>query len=152
VNRLSERLGFESLPKKLSKFYELDFSEFIKRANKAKSKLADLDEWEEYFNSHKMRILTLINENLQLTEDIDSMVFDLYNVIAWTSWQWKNTTLILCVSFYLPIITQFILIQKAALDQKEFKRLPMQEAHIPNKFYKRSWSLKHWNVDNRNRA
>ena len=83
VNRFSERFALESLPKKLSKFYELDFLEFMNLAHKARSRkpsLKELDEWEEYFNSHKMRILTLINENRQLIEDIDTMVFDLYKV------------------------------------------------------------------------
>ena len=84
VNRFLKRLNssfeIEKLSKKLEKFYELEFSDFVKELKKKKVKfsLVEQDEWEEYFDSYKSVILELKNEIDKCDNEIDEMVFDLY--------------------------------------------------------------------------
>ncbi len=82
-SRVLERFPNHSLHRKLSKFYELDFStliDIIYKRSTHKLSLKEADEWQDYFNAHKSDILRLIDENRRLVTELDSMVFDLYGL------------------------------------------------------------------------
>jgi hypothetical protein len=42
--------------------------------------LKEADEWEDYFNTYKNEIIKLLDEISKTKNEIDSMVFDLYNL------------------------------------------------------------------------
>ncbi len=69
------------LSKKLLKFYELNFDEFIIELKKKKVilSLLEQDEWEDYFFDYKTEVIE-IKANIKTVEDkLDVMVFELYN-------------------------------------------------------------------------
>jgi uncharacterized membrane protein YgaE (UPF0421/DUF939 family) len=82
LKRLNISFEIEKLSRKLKKFYELEFSEFVKELKKKKVafSLVQQDEWEEYFDSYKVVILALKSEIDKCDSDIDEMVFELYGL------------------------------------------------------------------------
>jgi uncharacterized coiled-coil DUF342 family protein len=72
----------EKLSKKVQKFYELDFADFVKELKKSKIilSLKDQDEWEEYFEGYKTEIVDLKTKIDACDTEIDEMVFDLYGL------------------------------------------------------------------------
>ena len=64
LKRLQSSFEIEKLSKKLEKFYEWEFSDFIKELQKKKivMSLNDQDEWEEYFDNYKKEIIELKNK------------------------------------------------------------------------------------------
>lgn len=82
LKRLNSNFEIEKISKKLEKFYELDFSEFVKELKKKKITLSlkQQDEWEEYFEEYKKEILKLKTKIDECDREIDEMVFDLYGL------------------------------------------------------------------------
>ncbi len=80
LNRLKSSFELEKISTKLEKFYELEFSDFVKELakNKIKLSLKDQDEWEEYFSDYKKEVLELKYQIDTCDKEIDEMVFDLY--------------------------------------------------------------------------
>jgi len=70
------------ITKKLDSFHSLDFPDFCKELEKQKVKfsLTQQDEWEDYFNERKKKIVVLIEEIKIVTSDIDQMVYELYRL------------------------------------------------------------------------
>jgi hypothetical protein len=68
--------------KKLKKFYNLEFSEFIKELKKQKVSLPKKDEYElmEIFDKEKEKALNLKNQIDQTDHEIDQMVYELYDL------------------------------------------------------------------------
>ncbi|HLE74792.1 MAG TPA: N-6 DNA methylase [Candidatus Bathyarchaeia archaeon] len=82
-NRLLERFTNIKITKKLASFYEMDFPAFTKevyRAGNVKLPLKEADEWEDYFNTYKNETIELLDEISKTKNEINSMVFDLYNL------------------------------------------------------------------------
>jgi uncharacterized coiled-coil DUF342 family protein len=82
LKRLNGSFEIEKLSNKLKKFYELEFSEFVKELKKKKvsMSLVQQDEWEEYFDSYKSVIVELKTEIDKCDSEIDNMVFELYGL------------------------------------------------------------------------
>jgi len=70
------------LPKKLQKWYDLSFSEFIKELGKKKVNLslAQESEWEDYFLEVQEKALALKNQIDTTDAQIDAMVYELYGL------------------------------------------------------------------------
>ena len=81
-NRVSSNFELKSFSKKLENFYKLDFKEFLKELGKQKIKLSLLeqDEWEEYFENYKINILKLENQIEMTNKEIDTLIYNLYNL------------------------------------------------------------------------
>ncbi len=76
-----------TVTKKLQNWHELDFSDFIKELNKAIKKTGgaqltkkDEFEWLEVFEENKEKAQTLQNQITQTEKEIDTMVYDLYEL------------------------------------------------------------------------
>jgi len=81
LNRIKE-LGIDKISKKLNKFYELSFADFLSELEKKKIEfsLKQKDEWEDYFNDYKKDLVKL-NEEIDKTDnEIDKMVYSLYGL------------------------------------------------------------------------
>jgi hypothetical protein len=77
----------EKLPGKIEKWYELEFSEFIKELNKAVKSSGgtplskkDEFEWMELFEENKKKALDLKSRIDQTDKEIDRMVYELYGL------------------------------------------------------------------------
>lgn len=72
----------ESLSKKLEAFHLYDFKTFLDELKKKKVTLSlkQQDEWEEYFNEHKEKILELQSQINQNDREIDQLVYRLYGL------------------------------------------------------------------------
>ena len=77
----------EKLSGKLSAWYELDFSDFIKELNKAIKAVKgtplskkDEFEWMELFEENKQKALALKAEIDRTDKEIDQMVYELYGL------------------------------------------------------------------------
>ncbi len=70
------------ITKKLEKFYEFEFGDFVKELKKQKIKLSlsQQDEREEYFGDYKKVVVELKSQIDKTDEEIDEMVFDLYGL------------------------------------------------------------------------
>ncbi len=77
LHRVSAENGGKKLSSKLSEFTELDFSAFLK-ASGLKLKLAEKDEWEEYFDSACARIRELHTHARLLDMQQESLICRLY--------------------------------------------------------------------------
>jgi len=77
--------GFKPLgkiTKKLSVFYNYDFKTFVAELKKQKVvlSLVQQDEWQDYFDSYKTKINQLQNKIQQTDDEIDQMVYALYEL------------------------------------------------------------------------
>lgn len=81
-NRVSSNFELKSFSKKLENFYKLDFKEFLKELGKQKIKLSlsKQDEWEEYFENYKINILKIENQIEMTNKEIDTLIYNLYNL------------------------------------------------------------------------
>ena len=81
-NRLSSNFDLKEFSKKMENFYKLDFKEFLKELGKQKIKLSLLeqDEWEEYFENYKINILKIENQIEMTNKEIDTLIYNLYNL------------------------------------------------------------------------
>lgn len=82
VYRISENIKLENISQKLQSFYESDFKQFRTELKKQKVELSlkQQDEWEEYFNEYKTQINQLQGEITKADNQIDVMVYKLYNL------------------------------------------------------------------------
>ena len=81
-NRLSSNFDLKEFSKKMEVFYKLDFKEFLKELGKQKIKLSlsEQDEWEEYFENYKINILKIENQIEMTNKEIDTLIYNLYNL------------------------------------------------------------------------
>ena len=81
LNRIKE-LGIDKISKKLNKFFELGFEDFLSELGKKKIEfsLKQKDEWEDYFNDYKKELVTLNEEIDKTDKEIDKMVYKLYGL------------------------------------------------------------------------
>ncbi len=82
IKRIKSNLEIEKLSNKLIKFYDFDFKTFISELKKKKIQLTfkKQDEWEEYFDSYKTEINELQSQINQTDNEIDKMVYELYEL------------------------------------------------------------------------
>lgn len=79
MKNISAKYAVEKVTRKLEKWWELDFAEFLKET-KIKVSLAEQEELLTYFETRKKEI-TEIDAQIRKTDvDIDNMVFDLYGL------------------------------------------------------------------------
>jgi len=64
---------------KFQEFWKLEFDEFMKTL-KVKLSLSQKEELLEFFEKHKKELTELDNQIQQIDNDIDEMVFDLYEL------------------------------------------------------------------------
>lgn len=81
-NRIQDNLKVEKITKKLEKFYEWEFKDFLDELKKQKVSLSlsEQDDREPYFKEYKEKALTLKGEIDKTDNEIDEMVFDLYGL------------------------------------------------------------------------
>lgn len=82
-NRIKKSFNLEKINKKLDKFYELEFNDFIleiEKQSKNKISLKEQDEWEDYFNNYKKELLKLRGDIDKTDEEINKKVYDLYGL------------------------------------------------------------------------
>ena len=82
LSRIIANLAVEKLTTKLTEFYNHDFKTFPDELKKKKVTLTlkQQDEWEEYFNEHKEKILELQSQITQTDREIDQLVYQLYGL------------------------------------------------------------------------
>ncbi len=86
LRRVQDNFKLKSFPKKLEKFYDLRFAEFLKEISKKQEKSKSIispyvqDEWEKYFTGYKKDLLVLHKEIQSIDDQIDSLVFELYGL------------------------------------------------------------------------
>jgi len=82
LNRIQSTIGLTKPSTKLSEFYNHDFKTFLDELKKKKVTLSlkQQDEWEEYFNEHKEKILELQSQINQTGREIDQLVYQLYGL------------------------------------------------------------------------
>jgi hypothetical protein len=80
--RIINNFRLEKVGQKLKTFYEYDFNNFRNELKKQKTELSlkQQDEWEEYFNEHKEKILELQSQINQTDREIDQLVYQLYGL------------------------------------------------------------------------
>jgi hypothetical protein len=87
-NKIHSRILFtfklNKIPKNLEEIHKLDFNQFLEFIYKKSSvQLTDPkigDEWQEYFEGHKKTIIELINRNRVFEEEINSIVYQMYEI------------------------------------------------------------------------
>jgi hypothetical protein len=81
-NRIQDNLKVEKITKKLEKFYEWEFKDFLDELKKQKISLSlsEQDDREPYFKEYKEKILAVKGEIERTDKEIDEMVFDLYGL------------------------------------------------------------------------
>jgi len=83
LNRVKASFKTEKITQKIKSFFKLDFIEFMNEIQKVSSitlSLKEQDEWEDYFDEYKQKLLD-INEKIVKTEnEIDEMVYALYDI------------------------------------------------------------------------
>jgi type I restriction-modification system DNA methylase subunit len=79
---VKRKFSIESLPEKLSEWYLLSYSEFIKELGKKKIKLSltEEPEWEEYFIQESKKAIELKTKIDNTDREIDKMVYALYEL------------------------------------------------------------------------
>ena len=82
LNRMQDNFEIEKMSKKLNAFYDFDFKTFVAELKKKKINLSlvQQDEWEEYFTTYKTQINQLQAEIQQTDNEIDQMVYKLYDL------------------------------------------------------------------------
>lgn len=81
---MKNELKAKKLNRNLENWYLLDFADFLEELKKSKIKLSlqQKAEWMDYFEQQKVKALALKNEINQLDTQIDTMVYQLYNLTA----------------------------------------------------------------------
>lgn len=81
-SRIKDNLKVEKITKKLEKFYEWEFKDFLDELKKQKItlSLSDQDQREPYFKEYKEKVLVLKGEIDKTDGEIDEMVFELYGL------------------------------------------------------------------------
>lgn len=81
-NRIQEQFPNVSISKKLGLYHDMDFSEFVRELERLKARipLKQKDEWEDYFNDHRMSAWNLSDQIKKDEERINQMVFELYGL------------------------------------------------------------------------
>lgn len=79
---IQRKFELQELPKKLQDWYKLSYTEFIKELAKKKVNLSlsQEAEWEDYFTSESQKALELKSLIDQTDQEIDRMVYELYNL------------------------------------------------------------------------
>jgi uncharacterized protein YdcH (DUF465 family) len=74
--------GLDKLSKKLEKWQELSYSDFIKELKKKKITLSLSEEadWQDYFEENKQKAQALQTQIAQTDKEIDAMVHELYGL------------------------------------------------------------------------
>ncbi len=82
LNRVTDNFEIDKISKKIDAFYDYDFKIFLSELSKKKIKLSLIhqDEWVEYFNSYKTEINNLQTEISQTDNEIDKLVYNLYEL------------------------------------------------------------------------
>ncbi|RLA08908.1 MAG: restriction endonuclease subunit M [Gammaproteobacteria bacterium] len=82
IKRIVANFAIDKLTNKLKTFYDYDFKTFIDELKKKKIilKLDEQDEWEDYFDNYKNQINALQNQISQTDDEIDKLVYNLYNL------------------------------------------------------------------------
>lgn len=82
LHRIQDNLKVEKITKKLEKFYEWEFKDFLDELKKQKISLSlsDQDIREPYFKEYKEKALLSKGEIERTDKEIDEMVFDLYGL------------------------------------------------------------------------
>lgn len=77
---LQQKYGLEKISKKLQKFYELDFKEFLKQLKVKNISMTEERELMQLFEKDKTEMLELKHKIDSTDREIDDMVFDLYGL------------------------------------------------------------------------
>ncbi|MBK8943645.1 MAG: Eco57I restriction-modification methylase domain-containing protein [Ignavibacteriae bacterium] len=82
IHRIKDNFFINSVPKRIDEFYLYNFLGFKTELKKQKIELSlkQQDEWEEYFNEYKTKINQLQEEITKTDNEIDVMVYKLYNL------------------------------------------------------------------------
>ena len=82
LQRMIDNYELEKANKKLEKFYEMDFGDFVKEMRKkgAKIGLSTQDELEKYFDKNKAEFVELDTQIKKTDTEIDKMVYKLYKL------------------------------------------------------------------------
>ncbi len=82
LNRLNTNFENIKLNQKLQEFYNLDFKSIVNELNKQNIYLPfkQQDDFEEYFNENKNIIISLIENQKQLDNQINRLVYQIYNL------------------------------------------------------------------------
>jgi seryl-tRNA synthetase len=83
IKSLQEDKAIEKITKKLDAFYKLEYDDFKKELRKQKVKIAlgaENNEWREYFAQTKEKITAIQNQINQTDNEIDQMVYKLYEL------------------------------------------------------------------------
>jgi len=82
LQRMMDNYDLEKPNKKLQKFWELDFGEFVSEMRKksANVPLSTQDELQDYFEKNKSELLELDNHITTTDREIDAMVYELYGL------------------------------------------------------------------------
>lgn len=81
---IQRKFDLNPLPKKLQNWYLLTYDEFIKELSKKKIKLklSEESEWEDFFIEESKKILELKDSIDKTDKEIDTMVYQLYNLTS----------------------------------------------------------------------
>lgn len=79
---LQREFSLESLPKKLQNWDQLSYTDFLKELAKQKVtlSLSKKSEWEDYFESEKIKVLEIKSQIDATDKEIDQMVYELYDL------------------------------------------------------------------------
>ena len=83
IKLVQTNFSINTLPKKLQKFYQGDFKDFVKVLNTATKTVMSLKqqaEWESFFQEYKNLLISLINKISKLDDEIDKKVYELYGI------------------------------------------------------------------------
>jgi hypothetical protein len=82
LQRMIDNYGLEKANKKLEKFWELDFGDFVKEMRKkgATVQLSTQDELQDYFDIKKSELLELDAQIKSTDAEINTMVYELYGL------------------------------------------------------------------------
>ncbi len=82
LRRLQERFAFKKTTRKLDNFYTDRFNEVVKELEKQKIviTLREQDEWQDYFEEIKERVLDIQSQIQIVDSQIDNLVFELYKL------------------------------------------------------------------------
>lgn len=79
LKNISAKYKIEKVTRKLKKWWELDFSEFVKEL-KVKISLEEQEELMSYFDKRKTEICDIVARIDTTDKEIDDMVFELYGL------------------------------------------------------------------------
>ncbi len=79
LGNISTKYKIEKITRKLEKWWELDFADFVKEL-KAKISLEEQEELMSYFGKRKTEMREIVNRIDATDKEIDKMVFELYGL------------------------------------------------------------------------